>query len=49
MDWAAIFLSVLLLLLVFLLLKLIANTASRFFSPTLQHFSDVTSCPDHLG
>lgn len=42
-------LSLVLLCCVIFLLKLVANTASLFFSPTLQHFADVTKFPDHLG
>ena len=49
MSVVATLLSIALLLAVVFLIKLIANTAANFFSPTLQHFTEVTYLPDHLG
>jgi hypothetical protein len=43
------FVSAVLVLVVLFLVKLVANTASLFFSPTLQSFADATKLPDHLG
>ena len=49
MSWLKGFITLVILLGVVFLLRVIANTAGKFFSPTLQHFADATKFPDHLG